>query len=71
MNGNVSEWCWDWRGDYPNQAQSDPTGPPSGTHRVLRGGGWNYSAASCTVSYRYGYSPWLRDFIGFRVVAAR
>ncbi|MDA0578326.1 MAG: SUMF1/EgtB/PvdO family nonheme iron enzyme, partial [Verrucomicrobia bacterium] len=37
MHGNVLEWCEDWSGDYPAAAVSDPTGPSSGSARVLRG----------------------------------
>lgn len=39
MIGNVSEWCGDWYGTNSDTAViEDPTGPSSGTHRVLRGG---------------------------------
>ena len=38
MSGNVSEWCQDWYGSYSNSAQTNPTGPGSGSYRVLRGG---------------------------------
>jgi formylglycine-generating enzyme required for sulfatase activity len=38
MHGNVSEWCWDWYGRYPNSAQTNPTGPSSSEWRVNRGG---------------------------------
>ena len=27
MHGNVSEWCWDYAGDYSAQAQTNPKGP--------------------------------------------
>ena len=40
MHGNVCEWCQDWSGDYPAGEVSDPTGPSSGSYRLLRGGSW-------------------------------
>jgi len=41
IHGNVYEWCQDWYGDYPSGSVTDPTGPPSGTHKVYRGGAWD------------------------------
>jgi formylglycine-generating enzyme required for sulfatase activity len=38
MHGMVYEWTLDWYGPYGAQAQSDPTGPATGTERVMRGG---------------------------------
>ena len=38
MAGNVSEWVWDWYGDYGSASQDDPTGPVTGAVRVTRGG---------------------------------
>ena len=52
MHGNVGEWVWDWYGDYDTQAQTDPTGPASGTLRVNRGGGWNDFAKNLRSAYR-------------------
>ncbi|MBQ9494731.1 MAG: formylglycine-generating enzyme family protein, partial [Treponema sp.] len=58
MSGNVLEWCWDWYGDtYSASAESDPTGPSSGSARVLRGGSWRDNAQYCAVSSRDNGSP--------------
>ena len=55
MHGNVWEWCWDWMGDYPTGAVTNPTGPASGTEHVLRGGGWGDNAASTRSARRYNF----------------
>ena len=69
MSGNVREWCQDWYGDYSSDAQTNPTGPSSGSYRVLRGGSWNYYARFCRVSHRNLNNPDLRiSNCGFRLV---
>lgn len=52
MHGNVSEWVWDYYGEYPTEEQTDPAGPTSGTLRVYRGGGWNDFAKNMRSAYR-------------------
>ncbi len=57
MSGNVLEWCEDWYGNYSSGSQTNPTGPSTGSYRVLRGGGWYYYARHCRVSFRYYINP--------------
>jgi len=51
MHGNVSEWCEDWYGDYPEVAATDPKGPSWGETRVCRGGSFaNNKFKACSSS---------------------
>lgn len=69
MHGNVWEFCSDWFGPYSAEAQTDPTGPESGTERVYRGGSWNFFSRLCRSSFRDGYAQDVKfNDLGFRLV---
>ncbi|MBN2635201.1 MAG: formylglycine-generating enzyme family protein [Prolixibacteraceae bacterium] len=88
MSGNVSEWCNDWYADWtesnpPPAESSNPTGPQSGTLKVIRGGDFladrlEYDKNSCRVYSRNALPPDINseDFLydgfyhytGFRLV---
>jgi formylglycine-generating enzyme required for sulfatase activity len=46
MSGNVWEWCSDWFSPHHDEAAANPAGPPSGTHKIIKGGSY-----MCHVSY--------------------
>ena len=67
MSGNVWEWCSDWEGSYSSSPQTNPTGPSTGSYRVLRGGGWVNSATYCRVAKRFSNLPSYRSDYGVRL----
>ncbi len=73
MSGNLWEWCWDWLSStyYSVSPVNNPTGPSSGSYRLLRGGYWGNDAIYCRVPNRDGNGPcYSGDYGGFRVVRA-
>jgi formylglycine-generating enzyme required for sulfatase activity len=72
MHGNVFEFCWDWFNStyYASSPAQDPTGPDSGSYRVIRGGSYYNSAGESRSAYRGPsngpyYGGWYN---GFRLV---
>jgi formylglycine-generating enzyme required for sulfatase activity len=67
MHGNVWEWCQDRYGEYPSGSVTDPTGPGSGSHRVLRGGSWLDLPRLCRSANRSRGVPGSQGYnVGFR-----
>jgi formylglycine-generating enzyme required for sulfatase activity len=64
------EWCADWYGYdyYQSSPRKDPTGPATGTIRVVRGGSFLYYRRMCRSAYRLVNDPGNHSDIGFRVV---
>ncbi|MDD4309670.1 MAG: SUMF1/EgtB/PvdO family nonheme iron enzyme, partial [Candidatus Cloacimonetes bacterium] len=65
LSGNLWEWCWDIYGAYPAANQNNPHGASNGSNKVLRGGCWSSSAASCQISERYQSAPSQSQAAGF------
>jgi len=69
MSGNIWEWVNDWYDStyYSSSPATNPAGPASGTHRVLRGGSWVGNSNVCRGSRRNNNAPDSPIYIiGFR-----
>jgi formylglycine-generating enzyme required for sulfatase activity len=67
MLGNVREWTGDWYGTYPATV-TDPTGPITGSGRVIRGGSWSDTARVARAANRGYVAPGNRAYnLGFRL----
>jgi len=70
LGGNVAEWTNDFYAVYPGAAEqlvTDPVGPASGEHYVVRGSSWRQgSIAELRLSFR-DYSRAARPDLGFRI----
>jgi formylglycine-generating enzyme required for sulfatase activity len=73
MHGNLFEWVADWyTSSLGTSAQTDPTGPTSGSARVLRGGLWyGYSQYCRSADRSYGSPSSRGDYGGIGVRLAR
>lgn len=65
MSGNLFEWCNDWYNSsyYSSSPKVNPTGPESGTMRVMRGGDWSSAYLQHRVAFR---DRWLPDQSNFK-----
>lgn len=71
MQGDVSEWCYDWLGAAQHGDVTDPAGPPYGTFRITRGGNWITIADHIELGHRLWENPDKGGArLGFRVVLA-
>ncbi len=67
MSGNICEMCQDWYATYSNTAQTNPTGPASGSEHSWRGGCWIFLDCSIKVRWNIEFGPTGRVECGLRL----
>jgi len=68
MLGNLSEWCWDYYGEYNEDPVIDPKGAIYYPGHVYRGGACHSMAVEARSAKRYHTSQIFNTSVGFRVV---
>ena len=67
-HGNVSEWCFDYYGEYDLENTDNPAGSANGSLRVNRGGSYNDFGKHLRSAYRSATNPVDADRnLGFRI----
>jgi len=71
LAGNVWEWMADYFGEYSSERQVNPTGPASGSLRVLRGDAADGTRSVSRNTARHGMSPSRTyEYTGFRCASS-
>jgi formylglycine-generating enzyme required for sulfatase activity len=69
MSGNANEWVLDWYDPeyYSKSPEKNPTGPQTGTMKILRGGshGESPSGANVFVRQEQPEEGWQDDVLGW------
>jgi len=66
LAGNAAEWVADWMGSYRAGAQTDPTGPATGSMKIVRGGSFSNTPTAALGYARIPMSPTAVGSWGFR-----
>ena len=72
MCGNVFEWCWDWFDKLDSDFMDNPTGPPRGKMKVVRGNNWVNGESTSELTRRVHRDPYaVTHHQGFRLARTR